>query len=297
MNQAAVHGFPDEGDGARALAEALGCPFGEVAVHRFPDGEVMVSAPDVARTVIVHRSLDRPNEKLVELVLAAEAWRRLGARRLVLVAPYLAYQRQDRAFAQGQGISQRAIARLLSHDFDRVVTVEAHLHRTHSLAEVFPRVRADSLGVGRLVGAWLADRVATPPVVIGPDEESAPLVAEVAGVLGAANMVFHKTRTGDRAVDLRTEACADLAGRPAVIVDDVCSSGQTIAAAARAALAMGASQVDAFVVHALLDGDAMELVRSAGVRTLASTDSAPHPSNALALAPLLAEALHEEVAH
>ena len=98
-----------------------------------------------ADTTILYVPLDRPNDKLLAILFAAEALRRGGAKRLVLVAPYLCYMRQDAAFHKGEAISQRAVGRLLAGIVDRVVTVDAHLHRTVHIGDVFPGIEADDL--------------------------------------------------------------------------------------------------------------------------------------------------------
>jgi len=288
-----VQAFAEGEVEGRAFSVVLGCPFGLVTTHAFPDGESLVSVPWTADTVIIYRSLDRPNTKLVELILAAEAWRRLGVQRLVLVAPYLAYMRQDKAFAPGQAISQRAVATLLSDHFDRVVTVNAHLHRTRALSDLFS-IPTQDLSVGPTLGAWLSGRDA-PDLVVGPDEESGPLVRAAADALGARCLVLSKARKGDRDVELAPDPQDDVRGRSVVIVDDICSTGATLAAAAERMKAMGAAKVDVFVVHALFEAGAEARLKAAGVGVVASSGAVTHPSNALSLAPLLAEALASEL--
>ncbi len=293
----AVHCFEPCAGTGQALAKALGLPFELVSTHRFPDGELLVTVPDGKPDVVIaHLSLDRPNEKIIELALAAEAWRRQGARRLVLVAPYLAYMRQDQAFEFGQAISQKAIARLLGGLFDRIVTVDPHLHRTHRLADIFESIRADGITAAPALGDWLRARGgASSLLLLGPDEESTPLVQATAKRCGAGWLTFLKSRQGDTDVDLTVKSPEALKDRRVVIVDDICSSGATLAATARKALELGARNVRALVVHALLDDRAAANLREAGISELVSTDAVPHPTNSIALAPLLASALADEV--
>ncbi len=94
-----------------------------------------------ARAVLL-RSLYQPNDKLVELLLAARAARGLGVRHLTLVAPYLAYMRQDIAFHPGEAVSQRIVGPFLASLFDAVVTVDRHLHRVATLPEAVPAAQA-----------------------------------------------------------------------------------------------------------------------------------------------------------
>lgn len=296
MTPVAVHAFPGPARQAQALAEALDAPFAQVELHRFPDGEILPTVPAPSQTVIVYASLDQPNEKLIALCLAAEAWRRLGVRRLVLVAPYLAYMRQDAAFAPGQAISQRAVGGLLSERFDRLVTVDAHLHRTRELGAVVPGIEAENLDAAPLIGDWLAARGVDPrTMILGPDEESAPLVQAMAGRLGLGWRCFSKTRLGDREVRLALAGADDLKGRPVVIVDDIVSTGRTLIAAIGKAREHGASTARVALVHALFDQSVLQAMVAAGADEVVSTDSVPHPTNAIPLAALLAAALASEL--
>lgn len=281
--------FDDEAPFAASLAQAAGLEPRAVLRHRFPDGELKLTLPlPLPPDVVVLRSLHRPNEKLVELVLLADAARALGVRHLTLVAPYLAYMRQDKAFQPGEAVSQAIVGRLLAQRFDAVITVDPHLHRIAALEEAVPARRSVALSAARLIGAHFASR--TPrPLLLGPDSESEQWVkAAAAGVLDQA--VCTKRRSGDR--DVRIELPAvELRGRHVVLVDDVASTGGTLVECARRALEAGAERVDAAVTHALLDADAAAALAAAGIRELVSTDTVPHPSNRIGVAGLLADAL------
>src|SRR5690606_35941146 len=151
----AVFGFAECAEPAARLARELGLPCREVAVRRFPDGESLVRVPEAPETAILYRSLDRPNEKIVELLLAASALRDGGTSRLVLVVPYLAYMRQDIAFHPGEAVSQRVIGRLLAQHCDALITLDPHLHRVASLAEVMPGIEAVSISAAPVLAAAL----------------------------------------------------------------------------------------------------------------------------------------------
>jgi ribose-phosphate pyrophosphokinase len=125
-----IQSLPSGVSDAKRLAARLGVAAAEISIHRFPDGELGATVAPPTPVTIIYASLDRPNEKLVALLFAVEALRRNGAKRLVLVAPYLCYMRQDIAFQPGEAISQKAIGGLLAGLVDRVITVDAHLHRT-----------------------------------------------------------------------------------------------------------------------------------------------------------------------
>ena len=260
-------------------------------MRHFPDGESLVRARAAgAREAIVVRSLDDPDAKLVQVLLAADALRRSGARRVILVAPYLPYMRQDRTFRSGEPVSQRVVARLLGGAFDRVLTVEAHLHRTKRLADVFP-CPARSLSAAPLLARWC---LAHPEVrlVVGPDEESARWVRGVARDAGLAWAVCRKERLGDHRVRVEVPELPDLPrSARALLVDDIVSSGGTLAAAARALRRRGVRHVDALVVHALFARGALRRIRGAGIERLVSCDTVRHATNRIGVAELLAGAL------
>jgi len=286
-----LHAFPDSLVFARRLGRALGWPVERIELHHFPDGEslVRVRAEAGARAIVV-RSLFEPNEKIVELLLAADALRRAGVGSLTLVAPYLAYMRQDRVFQPGEPVSQRVLGALLGASFERVLCIEAHLHRVRSLAEVFP-CRAESIPAATVLAPWLEK--AGHSLLVGPDEESEPFVRGLAEQVGLDWCVGTKRRHGDAEVTVALAECPARGGR-ALLVDDIVSSGATLAAAATGLYAQGVERVEAAVVHALFAPGAVDRLRAAGVAQVVSTDTIPHPTNQIATAPSLARVLAEE---
>ena len=282
-------GFPDYAPQARALADALGASYAEVDVHRFPDGESRLRLPErLPAHVILCRSLNDPNAKLVELLLAAAAARDYGAQHLTLVAPYLCYMRQDTAFHPGEAVSQRSVGRWLATHFDAVITVDPHLHRVHELAAAVPARQAISVGAAALLGAYAARRFAH-ALLLGPDAESAQWVAAAARAGGLQGAVARKQRRDDRSVSISLPD-VDVHARTVVLIDDVASTGSTLARAAEALYGAGAAAVHALVTHALFVEAAEQRLHDAGVRSLHSSDSIAHPSNSVPLAGLLAQA-------
>lgn len=295
MRGAVVAAMPGEEAPAQRLAALLGAALAPVEVHHFPDGESRVRALDAARTTVVYCSLNRPNEKLIELAFAAAALRDLGAERLVLAAPYLCYMRQDKAFRLGEAVSQRVIGGLLAQSFDRIVTIEPHLHRVRSLSDVFPGREATALSAAPLLAAMIRrDGAVANGLIVGPDRESRRWTEALAAALGAEFIVLDKTRRGDGEVSITVDEDAPIAGRRAYLVDDVASTGGTLAAAARLLAAKGAASIEAVVVHALCSGADLDRLRGAGLARLRSTDSVAHATNAIEVAPLLASALAQE---
>ncbi len=290
-----LHAFADEERPARALAAAVGVEFAPIDLHVFPDGELLPTVPATAPTTIVYRSLARPNEKLIALLLACDAWRRGGARRLVLVAPYLCYLRQDAIFAPGQPNSQTVLGELLGARFERIVTVDAHLHRTLRLSDVFPNAETDDLSAAPALAGWLGQAHPDIECIVGPDSESAKWVGEAAATIGLPYYLMKKQRRGDADVRLTLDDPQRIAGRAVALVDDICSSGGTLIGAAELLHGAGARKIVTCVTHALFEPAVERRLRGAGVSAVASTDGVIHPTNAVNLAPLLADALRTEV--
>ncbi|MDO8878018.1 MAG: ribose-phosphate pyrophosphokinase [Pseudolabrys sp.] len=295
MSKPVIHSLPSSAGDAARLAALLGTAMHAVDVHRFPDGELRVTVGPVTPTTIVYASLDQPNDKLLSLLFAAEALRRGGATRLVLLAPYLCYMRQDTAFHAGEAISQKVIGRMIGETFDRVITVDAHLHRTRNIEDVFPKIEAEDLSAMPAIADFLgAHGLAAGTIVVGPDAESEPWVRDLARRLSADFAVARKVRHGDRSVEMSFADPSVFRGRPAVLVDDIVSSGGTVLACAKALRAAGAISVDAVISHALFPPDMTGTFMKGGLASVRSTHSVPHPTNAIVLDAMFAEALRKE---
>ncbi len=292
-SDAIVLGFPDYRLPARRLAAAAGLRYAEIRLHTFPDGESLVRLPErLPPHVILCTSLAEANKRLIELELAGAAALSLGAKRLTLVAPYLCYMRQDKAFNPGEAVSQKIIGRLLARRLDGLVTVDPHLHRTHALGDAVPVRRAVALSAAPVMSEWLS-RHGGASLVVGPDAESEQWVARIAAAAGCRHCVARKERLGDREVRV-TLPELDFRGRDIVLVDDIVSTGETVAEAAGQLRDRGALRITLLVTHALFAAGALERIRSAGVGDVCSTDSVPHESNRLHLDTLLAGALAAE---
>ncbi len=290
MRTALLLHFDDEADSAARIAAAAGIACARIERHRFPDGELKLRLPAaLPPQVALLRTLAQPNEKLVELLLAVQTARTLGATQLTLVAPYLAYMRQDMAFAPGEAVSQRIVGRFLAGLFDAVITVDPHLHRIATLDEAVPVPRTVVLSGAPLLADLIAQQ-RPGALLVGPDEESAQWVAQAAARHGFDHAVCRKVRHGDRHVEIALPAM-DVHGRAVVLLDDMASSGHTLAQAARGLLAAGATSVNVAVTHALFAGEAGQLLWDAGIRQVWSTDCIAHPSNAVSMAPAIAAAL------
>ncbi len=282
--------FPDYLSQAQRLAARLDIDLAEAVLHHFPDAESLIRLPpSLPDHLIICRSLNQPNDKLIELLLCATTARELGAKRLTLVAPYLSYMRQDIANQPGEAVSQRIIGKLLANLFDDVLTVDPHLHRISSLTQAIPLKNAISLTAAEDIGIFLKQQFKH-ALLLGPDSESEQWVAAIAKDIGFDYAIADKNRLGDQQVTM-TLPDRDFCSRPVIIVDDMASTGRTLTKAAALLQAAGCKDIYAVVTHALFCGDAYEHILKAGVKTIWSTDSIDHPSSCIKLDRLLAGAI------
>lgn len=272
---------------AAALASHLHGRIAALTVHHFPDGESLVQvAPPAADTeALLVCPLDRPDAKTVPLLTAAATLRELGARRVGLVAPYLAYMRQDKRFQPGQAVSARTYAALLSAHFDWLATVDPHLHRIDRLDEVYA-LRSHVAHAAPALADWI--RVQVPaPLIVGPDGESAQWAEDVAGRAGAPVVVLRKERFGDTDVRVSVPDLDRYPGRTPVLLDDIISSGRTLVAALEHLRRAQTLAPVCVAVHGLLADDAMAAIRAAGAARVACTNTVAHTAECIDITPII----------
>lgn len=278
-------------DMAAHLCAETGMELGEIVWRQFPDGEsyVRLLSSVRERDVVLLCTLDRPDTKALALLFAADKAREMGARRVGLVAPYLAYMRQDKAFNEGEAVTSVTFARLLSRTFDALITVDPHLHRHSDLGAVYS-IPAIAVQAAPAIAGWIRQEVPN-PVLVGPDEESGQWVEEIAGLAGARYAVLRKERRGDYDVSISAANLPDLSNLTPVIIDDIASSARTMIEAVHILREAAAAAPIAIVVHPILAGDAFGKLQAAGTGRIVSTDTIAHPSNAISVVPQIAAAL------
>ena len=291
MHEPLVFALPADAGFAGRLAEAAGAELGQLATHEFPDGEssVRLTTDCSSRDVMIVCTLHRPNGLALPLLFLADAVRRAGASRVSLVAPYLAYMRQDAEFHSGEAVTVRSFAAFLSRSFDWLVTIDPHLHRIHRLSDVYT-IPAVALHASSDIGEWIAGHVQS-PVVIGPDEESAQWAGGIAMAAGAPWLVADKVRRGDASVEVTVPGLEEFRGFTPVLVDDIISTGRTMMAAAAYLTGRRSRQPVCVGVHGIFADGAYDGLVAAGAAHIVTTNTIPHPSNAIDIVPLLAGAL------
>lgn len=287
-----IVGYDDYRTQGQNLAYALQVPYREIRRHVFPDGESLIQVPvGLPQHVVLVRSLNQPNDKLIELLFSVSALHLHGAKRVTLVAPYLCYMRQDTENQPGEAVSQRVIGQLLADLFDDVITVDPHLHRVQRLDQAIPIRNARAISASEIIGRFIASQYNS-GILLGPDSESEQWVREIAAKIGFSYAVATKIRSGDQLVEV-TIPQREYAGQTVILIDDMVSTGRTLAQASDKLLQAGARQIDVIITHPLFCSDAEQFMRQSGVTHIRSTDSITHPTNAIALAELLADAIKQ----
>lgn len=278
---AIVFALPGNETLAAALAAKLDAATGTLTMRRFPDGETYLrfDSPLAGQQVVLACSLHQPDDKAMPLLFAAATARELGATAVGLAAPYLGYMRQDKRFRDGEAVTSALFAKLLSQHIDWLVTVDPHLHRWHALDQIYS-VPSTVVPAAPLLAAWIKTKVEA-PVLIGPDAESEQWVSAVARIAGAPHVVLEKVRRGDRDVSVSIPDPAMLQGHTPVLVDDIISTGHTMAAAVRHLVAQGLKPPICVGVHAVFSGDAHAELLAAGAAQIVTTNTIAHASNGI----------------
>jgi ribose-phosphate pyrophosphokinase len=278
------------------IAESLSCDVIDFETRRFPDGEryLRFTKELPHDTVLITQSLYKdPDGLTMEYVFLAKTLLDLGAKSVVGIFPYMAYLRQDSRFKLGEAISARIMSQIIeSVPTSAILTLDSHLHRIHNLNELFNIPAANLSAIPSLAEHLKSECGLHDPIVVAPDGEAAQWASLAAPVFGAESVVMQKTRYGDTSVDINLGR-ATPRGRDIVLVDDIISTGGTIAQAAQQLKSKGADHIHALITHGLFAEGAYERVSKAGVEHLITSDSVPNQFSKVTVAPVFAKALRE----
>lgn len=293
MNKPAVIAMPGNDQLADELAALLALERVAATVRHFPDGEshVRIETAIDKRHALIVCTLDRPDEKLVPLLLLASAARDAGALSVGLVAPYLAYMRQDRQFHPGETISARHVGAWISQHVDWLVTVDPHLHRIAALSEVYS-IPSQVVHAADSVAQWIRAHIQQ-PLLIGPDEESMQWVRAVAQRADVPFVVLSKTRHGDRDVVVSVPDVERWHAHTPVLIDDIVSTARTMIETVAHLRRAGLAAPVCIAVHAVFAQTAYDDLRAAGAADIVSCDTIIHASNRIALASVIAAGVRE----
>lgn len=273
---------------AQKIARHAKLQFNALIIKNFPDGELYVRYPIDVRNkkiILVQSMHPQPNEALTESLLAIHTAKKQGAKEVILIAPYLAYLRQDKQFHKGECVSNSIIAQLLSAA-DRIITIDPHLHRINRLSQIFT-TKTTTLSAMQPIANYIQQHHIN-ALLIGPDAESAQWASRVAQSTGLPFIVLHKKRYTARSV--RTNITANVRRKNVIIIDDIISTGHTMLEPIQHLKKLGAKNITCIAVHGLFVENAMALIKKTGATAL-STNTITTPASKIDISQLLANAL------
>jgi ribose-phosphate pyrophosphokinase len=266
------------------IARALKTTVVDVKYSRFPDGEDYLMAGEIDdEMVIVGSVVD--NDSLVQLMLLVDACDRATN---LLVLPYMAYARQDKRFKQGEPVSSRVVARALSQGVSEVITVNIH---EKEVLKSFT-VPARNLSLAKDIGSYIRTLQLDNPLILAPDEGAIAFAEQVASVGGWEYDHLEKTRLSGVDVQMAPRQLSAKT-RSVVIVDDIISTGGTIATAAGMLYQQGATDVFAACVHGVFTGGAYVHLMATGIRDVICSDTIERGSSRISAADRIARAIRK----
>lgn len=266
---------------AKKICSKHNYEIGKLTNHQFPDEETLLKIhSDVSnREVIIVASLEKPNLKILPLLFFAETARDLGATRITFIAPYLAYMRQDKQFHPNEGFTAKYFAKLISRYFDKLITVEPHLHRIHSLNEIYT-IPTKVLYANKDIAQWISKNV-TNPILIGPDEESKEWVYEISQIINAPFVILEKTRKGDRSVEIEMPDLKAFTHHTPILIDDIISTGISMLETIFHLKKYDMLPPICIGVHGVFVDNSYEDILSAGAKQIVTCNTVLHASNGI----------------
>ena len=264
---------------AKDFAKFWNCPLGKVGIDKFADGETLVkSLTDVKGkdVLIIESTAKKPNERLFQLLLLLDSVNRGEAKSVELVIPYLGYSRQEKSTYQAEPISCEVMAKVLeTGKYDRLMTLDLH----NPVIESFFQRGIKNISTSDMFANYFSTYLSnkgydfSDVVIVSPDHGSSVRAdGLVYRFRGSRRVVLEKSRPEKDKVE-HLELSGDVTGKVCIIIDDIISTGQTIASASKLLYKKGAKEVIVGATHGVFSKDAVELLKKARVKLIAVTNS------------------------
>jgi ribose-phosphate pyrophosphokinase len=272
---------------AQSITDGIKGEKGDFVLRQFPDGEtyVRVLSQVEQRNVFIVCTLHQPDAKLLPLLFLCRLLRDLKVKSICLIAPYLAYMRQDKQFNPGEAVTSEYFAQLISGFADTLITIDPHLHRRNSLNEIYS-ISCEAIHASPLISDYIIEHIKN-PLLIGPDAESEQWVSEVAKNANAPFIVLEKIRLGDKDVKTTVPHVEKFKNHTPVLVDDIISTARTMIETVGHLKKAGMKPPVCIGVHAVFAGNAFEELSRSGVSEIITCNTIPHSSNGIDIAALI----------
>ena len=291
MAKKIVFGGTNSKELAKKIAKKLKVPYAALIVDHFPDGETYLRLPmDVKgkEVVLVESMHPNPDVIMVETIFAARTAKELGAKKVIIVAPYLAYLRQDKRFHPRECKSNTIMSALMTCG-DEIIAVDPHIQRIKKLQDIF-KIKAKQLTSNREIAKYIKKNIKN-PVILGPDWESFQWAEKIAKMIKVEVTVLRKKRYTARHVKIKLKIKNGLKGRNVVIIDDIISSGHTMIEVIKQAKKMKSKSITCIGVHGVFAENAYKKLKKAGATRIITTNTIQRPTSKIDISGIIADAL------
>lgn len=270
---------------AKRVANLTSAQYSKITSKKFPDGDSYIKLeknPSNKTLVIIVSFAQNPNTKIIETILAAKTARELGAKKIILIATYLPYMRQDARFNNYEAISAEIIVPMMAHNVDELIAIDPHLHRVKRLEELAHNVHSitSNLLIAKFISSKFKDYQ-----LVGPDEESHQWDKLIAKVLHRDATILKKQRISSFKVKITSQKLSN----KILIIDDIISTGKTILETIKIAKKQGAQKIAVIGIHGLFVNNCDKEIKKHA--ELISTNTIPNKYAKIDVAPLIAETL------
>ena len=283
-----IASFKETNQIGKNVAAQLKAQHEEIQVKQFPDGESCIRIeqnPQNKNFLIIQSFAKESNKKINETILAAETAREHRAKKIILVATYLPYMRQDKQFNSYESVSAKTIVKLLSNYFDKIIAIDPHLHRIHSLKEISKN--AKEITANNLISEYIKNNFSSDFQIVGPDKESFQWAKTIAKLSGKEAIILSKKRLSSTNVKIESTNL----DKNLIIIDDIISTGNTILETIKIAKKQGAKKIIVIGVHALLLGNTASLITKHA--ELITTNTVPNKFAKIDVSSLIASAIKQ----
>jgi len=283
-----VCGFDNTREIAKKVAKSLSADYSEIICTDFPDGEMLVRIKEnlsKKKVIIISSMAHEPDRRIIETLFAADIARDNRAKEVILFATYFPYLRQDKSFNNYESVSARHLMNIFSQKFDKIFVIDPHLHRINSLREYTSKAR--EVSSINIIIDYLKN-VKEDFVVVGPDEESYQWARTIANPLKKQVHILIKKRNSSTNVKVSGENFS-LKGKNVVIVDDIISTGHTLAESLKLIKSKGANKITCIGIHGIFAGNAENMIKK--YSQLITTNTIPSKYSKIDVSPLISETL------
>lgn len=285
MSDWLIASFPGMHEIGKKVSRALNGKHTGIFVKDFPDSEYHLALrknPRGKRVVVINSITRDPDEKIVETILAGGVARDYGAKKVILIATYFPYMRQDKHFKKYDSFSSKYILKVFGN-YDKIIAIDPHLHRIKKMREL--NIRAESITASSLIADYIKKRFGTNFEIVGPDIESSQWGMKIAKVLGTKVVILRKKRFSAEKVKIKEKKL----GKNVIIVDDVISTGKTVLETLKMAYKQGAKKMVVIGIHGVLAEGADKKIRK--YAELITTNTIPGKYAKIDVSPAIVKAL------